>query len=206
MDQECPCRKPQSFLLRREIMRNECVGNSQTSDGIVESRSHAQLLSLTLCDSMDRSPPVSSVHEILQVGILRWVAISFSRGSSRPRDRTHVSCSSCVAGRFFTAAPLGKPILESTRGLSKTVPISIMERSLGLLWWSLSFSPSPQDSLLSWSSLLSFPGFCSNVGVFTFINLIWCFWTEDTWSGQEICIPFYYAFFTQIRVQCDVFV
>ena len=45
MGQECPFRKSQSFLLRREIMRNECVGNSQTSDGIIESRSHAQLLS-----------------------------------------------------------------------------------------------------------------------------------------------------------------
>ena len=41
---------------------------------------------------MDCSPPGSSVHEILQVRILEWVAISFSRGSSWPRDRTHVSC------------------------------------------------------------------------------------------------------------------
>ena len=37
-------------------------------------------------------PPGSSVHEISQVSILRWVAISSSRGSSWPRDRTHVSC------------------------------------------------------------------------------------------------------------------
>ena len=36
---------------------------------------------------MDCSPPGSSVHGILQVRILEWVAISFSRGSSRPRDR-----------------------------------------------------------------------------------------------------------------------
>ena len=36
------------------------------------------------------------------------VAISFSRGSSQPRDRTHVSC---TAGRFFTAEPSGKPLL-----------------------------------------------------------------------------------------------
>ena len=44
----------------------------------------------TLCDPMDYSPPVSSVHGILQAQILEWVAISFSRGSSRPRDRTQV--------------------------------------------------------------------------------------------------------------------
>ena len=38
------------------------------------------------------SPPGSSVHGILQAGILEWVAISFSKGSSQPRDRTHISC------------------------------------------------------------------------------------------------------------------
>ena len=54
---------------------------------------------LTLCNSLDCSPPGSSVHGILQAGILEWVAISFSRGSSQPRDRTRVSC---IAGRFFT--------------------------------------------------------------------------------------------------------
>ena len=49
--------------------------------------SHVQL-----CDLMDCSPPGSSAHEIFQARILEWVAISFSRGSSRPRDWTHVSC------------------------------------------------------------------------------------------------------------------
>ena len=48
---------------------------------------------------MNCSPPGSSVHGILQARILEWVAISSSRGSSRPRDRTHVSH---IAGRFFT--------------------------------------------------------------------------------------------------------
>ena len=45
----------------------------------------------TLFDPMDRSPPGSSVHGILQARILEWVAISYSRGSSQPRDQTHVS-------------------------------------------------------------------------------------------------------------------
>ena len=45
----------------------------------------------TLCNPMDCSPPASSVHGILQARILEWVAISFSRGSSRPRDRIQVS-------------------------------------------------------------------------------------------------------------------
>ena len=45
-------------------------------------------LCLTLCDPMDCSPPGSSVHGILQARILQWLAISFSRGSSPPRDQT----------------------------------------------------------------------------------------------------------------------
>ena len=53
----------------------------------------------TLCDPMDCSLPGSSVHGILQARILKWVAISFSRGSSRPRDLTQVSH---IVGRFFT--------------------------------------------------------------------------------------------------------
>ena len=55
--------------------------------------------SAVFCDPMDCSPPGSSIHEILQARILEQVAISFSRGSSRPWDWTWVSC---IAGRFFT--------------------------------------------------------------------------------------------------------
>ena len=47
---------------------------------------------LTFCDPKDCSLPGSSVHGISQARILEWVAISFSRGSFRPRDRTQVSC------------------------------------------------------------------------------------------------------------------
>ena len=67
------------------------------------------LLCLTLCDPMDCSPPGSSVHGICQARILEWVAISFSRESSQPRDPTHVSCS---AGRSCTAEPPGKPLSD----------------------------------------------------------------------------------------------
>ena len=45
----------------------------------------------TLCDPVDCSPPDSSIHGILQARVLEWVAISFSRGSFRPRDRTEFS-------------------------------------------------------------------------------------------------------------------
>ena len=62
-------------------------------------------LCLTLCYPTDCSPPDSSVHGISQVRILEWFAISFSRGLSQARDRTHVSC---LAGKFFTTEPPGK--------------------------------------------------------------------------------------------------
>ena len=49
---------------------------------------------LTLCDPMDCSLPGSSVREIFQARILEWVAISFSRGSSQPKDQVQISCTS----------------------------------------------------------------------------------------------------------------
>ena len=45
-----------------------------------------------LCDPVDCSPSGSSIHRISQARILEWVASSFSRGPSRPRDRIHASC------------------------------------------------------------------------------------------------------------------
>ena len=66
------------------------------------------------CNPMGCSLPGSSIHGILQARILEWVAISFSRGSSWPRNRTQVSC--------ITGSYKGSPLLEwqlflSPRGL-----------------------------------------------------------------------------------------
>ena len=63
-----------------------------------ESESEVAQSCLTLCDPADCRPPGSSVHGTVQARILEWVAVSFSRGSSRPRDRTQVSR---IAGRRF---------------------------------------------------------------------------------------------------------
>ena len=49
-----------------------------------------------VCDPMDFSPPGSSVHGIFQARVLEWVAISYFRGSSRPRNQIHSSCFSCM--------------------------------------------------------------------------------------------------------------
>ena len=69
----------------------------------------------TLWDPMDYSSPGSSVHGILQARILELVAISFSRESSQPRDRTWVSC---IAGRFITIWTTGEAHIISYAVLS----------------------------------------------------------------------------------------
>ena len=63
---------------------------------------------LNLCDPVDCSPPGSSVHGIFQARTLEQVAISFSWGSSQPRDRTCSPCGSCIAGGIFSTEPPGK--------------------------------------------------------------------------------------------------
>ena len=65
----------------------------------VKSENEVAQSCLTLSNPMDHSLPGSSVHGIFQAQGLQWVAISFSRGSSLPRDQTQVSC---IAGRCFT--------------------------------------------------------------------------------------------------------
>ena len=65
---------------------------------------------------MDCIPPGSSVHGIFQIRILEWAAISYSRGSPRPRDRTGISCASpALAGGFFNTAQPGKPRWKSKK-------------------------------------------------------------------------------------------
>ena len=64
----------------------------------------------TLCDPMDCSPPGSSIHGIFQARVLEWVAISFSRGSSPPRDRTRVSC--IASWCFYYLSHEGRCFLE----------------------------------------------------------------------------------------------
>ena len=65
----------------------------------------------SLCDPVDCSPPGSSIHGILQAGMLEWVVVPFSRRSSRPRDRTHVSCFLHWQVGSLPLAPPGKPQL-----------------------------------------------------------------------------------------------
>ena len=81
-----------------------CVFSANTypsliCDNVLKKWSEVAQSHLTFCDPMDYSLPGSSAHRIFQARVLEWVAISFSRGSSQPRDWTQVSC---IAGRCFT--------------------------------------------------------------------------------------------------------
>ena len=72
---------------------------------------------------IDHSLPGSSVRGISQTRILKWVAISSSRGSSRPRNQT---CISCIADGFFIAKPPGKPSPEIAHSISPERELSNM--------------------------------------------------------------------------------
>ena len=87
---------PYIFLKKKKL--------TSKPEDTVYVRCCAQLLQScpTLCDPQDRSPRGSFVHGIFQARILEWVAMPSSRGSSRTRDRTCVSCVSWTAGGFFT--------------------------------------------------------------------------------------------------------
>ena len=80
------CQEPMIWLLLSQL-------------GSDYSKSEVAQLCPTLCDPVNYSLPGSSVHGIFQGGILEWVSISFSRGSSQPRDRTQASH---TVGRRFT--------------------------------------------------------------------------------------------------------
>ena len=65
---------------------------------------------LTLCDPMDYSLSGFSDHKISQARILKWVAVSFSRASSRSRVETQVSC---IASGFFYQMTIHRELIKS---------------------------------------------------------------------------------------------
>ena len=73
---------------------------SQTKSPL-SSRVSETFSRVRLCNPMDCSLPGSSVHGVLQARILVWAAVPSSRGSSRPRDRTHVSYIFCTGRRVL---------------------------------------------------------------------------------------------------------
>ena len=72
---------------------------------------------LALCESMNHSPPASSVHGILQARILEWVAFPLSRGSSQPRDWILVSG---IAGILYYLSQQGSPSLSKFSSVTQS--------------------------------------------------------------------------------------
>ena len=90
----------------------------------------------TLCSPMDCSPPGSSARGILQARTLEWVAVSSSRGSSLPRNRTHVYCISQIsriAGGFFATRTSQYPKKKKYKFFKKLqcVPLMCCRHSWG---------------------------------------------------------------------------
>ena len=77
---------------------NSCALHWQTNSQPLD---HQGSLCPTLCYPMGCSPPGSSFHGIFQARILEWIAISTSRGSSRPRDWSRVSSFSCIGRQIL---------------------------------------------------------------------------------------------------------
>ena len=142
---------------------------------------------------MDCSPPGSSVHRILQARILEWVAISFSRGSSWPRNRTWVSC---IAGPLPTE-PQGKlkvKVTQSCPTLSDPMDYTVHRilQARTLEWVAFPFSrgsSQPRD----WTQVSHVAGgfFTSWVRLISILYpVIWTWKSElSVWNNYSNSIP-----------------
>ena len=88
-------------------------------------------LCLTLLQSMDCSPPVSSVHGISWTSILEWVAISLSRGYFQLRDRT---CVPWTAGDSLSLTHLGNPEMPIPLSKIKQVLSNLAGSQTRVVW------------------------------------------------------------------------
>ena len=106
------------WQIRREECKTLSILNSFLSFQFLKSKQYMQMLlnpvvpkdqwlcsvaqlCLALCNPMDCSPRGSSVHRIIKARTLEWVAISYFRVSSRPRDLICVSCISCIGRQIL---------------------------------------------------------------------------------------------------------
>ena len=92
------------------------VLTSRIPEQFVDSEVLAASSQGKLCNPMDWSMPGSPVPGTLQARTLEWVAMPSSRGSSRPREQT---CISCTAGTLFTTEPPGSSCVFVFRGLKE---------------------------------------------------------------------------------------
>ena len=109
----------------------------------------------TLCDPMDCSPPGSSVYRVFQAWILEWVAISFSRGFSWPRDQIRVSR---IVGRHFTIWATREAQNPSESEVTQSCPTLCNPMDYSL--------PGSEEPLSPWNGLpFPSPGDLPNPGI-----------------------------------------
>ena len=114
-----------------EPEKHDAKWNMSDTKGYIQCACSVAQSCPTLCNPMDCSPPGSSVHGIFQVRMLEWVAISFSRGSSRSRDSTHISC----IGRWIRDHRDTTEALEDGTGHCQALGCSLSEvESPGRFW------------------------------------------------------------------------
>ena len=108
----------------------------------------------TLCDPMDYTPPGSSVHGIFQARILKWTLIPSSKGSSQPKDPTHII--SCIgSGGLYHQLHLGSPTLGTYAQhiyLYMHAMFAIMSAFLILSFWVLGLGLSVYSLHIPWQS------------------------------------------------------
>ena len=127
------------------------------------------------CNTMDCSPPASSVHGLLQARILEWVAICFPRGSSQPRHQIQVSC---TAGRFFTVwSETNTPLSINYTSIRASL-VAQMVKNLPAMWetwvWSMCWDDLLEKGMATHSRILAWriswtnvPGELSSMGLQT---------------------------------------
>ena len=132
-------------------VQETCVRSLSWEDPLEkEMAAHSSILAGK--NPMDCSPPGSSLHEIFQARIVEWVAISFSRASSQPRDQTRVSC---TAGRLFTywATREALGFQTSVQVLMTRVGTEAKELSWTLCVGKMAMAEGPALSQMSWDLL-----------------------------------------------------
>ena len=137
---------------------------------------------------MDYSLPSSSVHGILQARILEWFAVSFSRGSSQPRNWTQVSC---TAGRLFTDWTI-RELYKTTNLIFRTIykicHQSLRNLSLRNMWSNLEWEEKASCKYFYETRFVSIAvvGLCLNKGLksnFVYLESTvkitwWSYWRE----------------------------
>ena len=113
---------------RFNYITRECLPSSFTSHYVCYWCLVTKLC-LTLWDLMNHRSPASSIHGIFQARILEWVVISFSRGYSWSRDRSHIFR---LVGVFFTTEPPGKPPMLLNPCLPSMLCLTIKKKLQGI--------------------------------------------------------------------------